>query len=112
MRAEFKLKQGMQLKEEATLIQTSDISNSFASTHSELSKKGRNRMNIRITKGFPKVLRIPRTIIKRIANNLITNSLKHTEKGEVHVEFKNSNEVGPAETGWVQVGSTPEPNQK
>ena len=112
MRAEFKLKQGMQLKEVPTKVKTSDISNSFAFTHSELTKKGRNRMTVLITTGFPKVMRIPRTIIKRIANNLITNSLKHTEKGEVHVEFKYPNEVGPADTDWVQVGATPEPIKK
>jgi signal transduction histidine kinase len=83
MRAEFKIKQGMQLKEEIKAVETTEFAKSLGSTHSALTENGQNFLHISIDNNYPKTLNIQRTLIKRIANNFITNSLKHTEKGHV-----------------------------
>ena len=88
MRAQFKLSQGMELKEELKDVEAKEFAKSFGSTHQALAENGHNFLHINVEAGFPKVLRIPRTLVKRTANNFITNSLKHTEKGHVYIEFK------------------------
>ena len=88
MRAQFKLSQGMELKEELKEVEAKEYAKSFGSTHQALAENGQNFLHIMVEVGFPLVLRIPRTLVKRTANNFITNSLKHTKKGHIYIEFK------------------------
>lgn len=87
MRAEFKFKQGMAFSEVANEVKIEEFAKSFIPTHTQLAISGNNNFLIQINKLVPENLHIKRSLIKRIVNNFISNSLKHTLKGDVKLTF-------------------------
>lgn len=87
MRAEFKYKQGMSFQEELKEVDILNFTRTYLPTHSQLAENGRNNLIITVLKDCPEKLYIKRTIVKRITNNFISNSLKHTMGGFVKITF-------------------------
>lgn len=91
MRAEFKFKQGMKFSEIANQINMFEFARSFITTHTQLASDNKNNLKIILSKNLPEVAFIKRSLVKRIINNFISNSLKHTLSGEVQIKFSIEN---------------------
>lgn len=87
MRAEFKYKQGMQFSEVAKEIVFVDFARALFPTHAQLATNGKNIIEIKIKPNMPVTAYLKRSLVKRITNNFISNSLKHTIKGLVQISF-------------------------
>lgn len=85
MRAEFKLNKGMSFEDELKEINILTFMQTYLPTHSQLADNGRNNLIITIEKDCPVNVKIKKTIVKRISNNFISNSLKHTMNGTVKI---------------------------
>lgn len=83
MRAEFKYKQGMNFEEEFKSVDILKFVKTYIPTFSQLAENGRNKLMITVQNQCPEQVKIKRSIVKRITNNLISNSLKHTMNGMV-----------------------------
>lgn len=46
-----------------------------------------NHLIIKVIKGFPTEMKIHKSLLKRIINNFMSNSLKHTTNGTVQLVF-------------------------
>ena len=68
-------------------VGTLDLLQGLGRTHSKLAGNGENTIVLRINGPFPETLNLHRVIFKRIINNFITNSLKHTTHGKVGITF-------------------------
>lgn len=87
LRTEFKVRNLMDLKEQPRSVNSEEFIMSLKSSHTRLAKNGKNLFILETSEGFPINLKIQRLNTKRIINNLITNSLKHTNAGNVSVMF-------------------------
>ena len=87
LRTEFKVRNLMDLKEQPRSVNSEEFIISLKSSHTRLAKNGNNLLILETSEGFPINLKIQRLNTKRIINNLITNSLKHTNAGKVSVMF-------------------------
>lgn len=87
LRTEFKARNLMDLKEQPRSVNSEEFIMSLKSSHTRLAKNGNNLLILETSEGFPINLKIQRLNTKRIINNLITNSLKHTNAGNVSVMF-------------------------
>lgn len=85
LRTEFKARQLMDLKEQHRMVSTEEFIMSLKSSHTRLAKNGNNSLLLEAGEEFPESLKLQRLNTKRIINNLISNSLKHTTCGEVSV---------------------------
>lgn len=85
LRTEFKARNLMDLKEQPRPVSSEEFILSLRSSHSRLAKNGSNNLTFETAEGFPLNLKIQRLNTKRIINNLISNSLKHTNNGDVAV---------------------------
>jgi len=63
------------------------LTKSIFNTHVNLANYGGNDFHLEIEQNFPKEIFIKPTILKRILNNLISNSLKHTTEGQVSIKI-------------------------
>ena len=81
LRMEFKSHHFMVVNEVSRQLESVDIIMGFKRTHSRLAKNGNNSLRFVSEKGFPSKLYVQRINVKRIVNNLISNSLKHTQFG-------------------------------
>lgn len=77
----------MQFSEVAKEITFVDFARTFFPTHAQLATNGKNILEIKIKKDMPTTAYLKRSLVKRIANNFISNSLKHTIKGLVQITF-------------------------
>lgn len=57
-----------------------------------MSQNGNNQLIFDVEQYFPNKISIQPTIVKRIVNNLISNSLKHTKNGKVSVKINKLND--------------------
>ena len=64
--------------EEKVRFTTYEIVQSICKTHKKLAIKGFNKYSVKVEKNFPNYLFIQKTLFKRVVNNIISNSLKHT----------------------------------
>jgi len=87
LRAEFKCRHGMEFYEKPSPVVSATFIETFLHTHSNLAQNGENILEFKLKQGFPITLDLQRMNVKRIVNNLITNSLKHTLKGKVRVSI-------------------------
>jgi len=87
LKIEFKHRHEMNLKENMVYTNTEDLIKSMVETDRNLAKNGNNAINFQIEKDFPKEVLASKTTLKRIVNNFITNSLKHTVNGEIQVKI-------------------------
>lgn len=78
LKTSFKLGNNMDIFEENILISTNEIVQSIGKSHTKLALNGFNKFSIEIMKNFPLKLLIQKTLFKRVVNNIISNSLKHT----------------------------------
>lgn len=78
LKTSFKLGHGMDIVEEKIDVSTNEIVQSICKTHKKLALKGLNKYSVQINELFPKNLNIQKTLFKRVVNNIISNSLKHT----------------------------------
>lgn len=83
LRAEFKYKQGMSFCEVAKEIQLEDFAKTFFPTHKQLATNGKNKILVSLKPLLPLSLHIKKSLVKRIINNFVSNSLKHTIRGAV-----------------------------
>ena len=65
----------------------SNFIETFLHAHSNLAQNSENCLELKLKKGFLFQIDIQKMNVKRIVNNLITNSLKHTLKGKVRISF-------------------------
>jgi len=79
LRLEFKSHHLMDVNEAAREIQSVDFIKGLKRTHSRLAKNGNNSFRLMTEALFPNKLWIQRINVKRVINNLISNSLKHTQ---------------------------------
>lgn len=91
LRAQFKYTNNMDFKEEAKEVAVHDFALSFSRIHANLAEVGGNTLSIQVCKGFPSTISIQRNLIKRIVNNFVSNSLKHTYMGRVELCIRLSN---------------------
>lgn len=77
----------MNFSEEGNIINIHEFAKSFINAHTQLASKGMNYFTIKLHKNVPVQALLKRSITKRIINNFISNSLKHTQQGEVNVNF-------------------------
>jgi len=107
MRAEFKYKQGMSFQEELKEVDILNFTRTYLPTHSQLAENGRNNLIITVLKDCPEKLYIKRTIVKRITNNFISNSLKHTMGGFVKITFAkvSAYSIISSTYDWLHVGT-------
>lgn len=94
LKTSFKLKNGMDLLEERVNISAYDIIESISKTHKKLAINGFNAFKVGVDEQFPTQLNIQKTLFKRVVNNIISNSLKHTYCGEVKVMLIHTDKVG------------------
>ena len=87
LRTEFKCRHGMEFYEKPTQVVASTFIETFLHSHSNLAHNGENGLEFKLKKGFPLQIAIQKMNVKRIVNNLITNSLKHSLKGKVRISF-------------------------
>lgn len=85
LRLEFKTKQGMNIEEKFREVKMIELIRGLKRTHTLLAKNGKNRLCIDTFDNFPDVILLQVLNVKRVVNNLITNSLKHTNNGTVTV---------------------------
>jgi signal transduction histidine kinase len=78
LKTSFKLGHSMEISEENVSITTQKIVQSICKTHKKLAINGVNKYTIQVKEFFPKNLCIQKTLFKRVVNNIISNSLKHT----------------------------------
>lgn len=108
LRAEFKHAYRMNMNESAREVNTKEFLKSLKRTHLRLAKNGKNHFRIESIKGFPVKIHIPRINIKRVANNIISNALKHTHRGkiEVKISIENENNINSENIGFLHVGAS------
>lgn len=87
LRAEFKSRYKMVSKEEIREVNTVQFLENLSRAHARLAKNGNNNFLIEAEQFVPKYIKIPKLSIMRVCNNLISNSLKHTSAGNVHVNL-------------------------
>jgi len=87
LKTEFKYRHEMNVVEKRVYTNTVDLINSMVETHRNLAKNGNNKITFQIEKDFPEEILASHTTLKRIVNNFITNSLKHTVNGEIQVKI-------------------------
>jgi len=87
LKTEFKSRNSMKFDEKTDDYKTHDLLKSFKMSFTKLALNGKNNVEFYIQQNFPEYLSIKPTILKRIVNNLISNSLKHTYTGNVKVSF-------------------------
>lgn len=78
LKTSFKLGHSMEIVEEKANVTTQEIVQSICKTHKKLAINGVNEYSVQICEYFPKHLFIQKTLFKRVVNNIISNSLKHT----------------------------------
>jgi len=78
LKTSFKLGHNMDISEENVKITTNKIVQSICKTHKKLAINGVNEYTVQVHEFFPKNLCIQKTLFKRVVNNIISNSLKHT----------------------------------
>lgn len=66
---------------------------SICKTHKKLAINGVNEVNVLVKEFFPKNLSIQKTLFKRVVNNIISNSLKHTYHGKIEILFDQSSKI-------------------
>jgi len=84
----------MKNEEKDKEVSTQDFIQSLANSNLKLANNGKNTIRIQIDKGFPKTIHVQTVTLKRVMNNFITNSLKHTIEGEVVVYMDLSSYCG------------------
>ena len=106
LRTEFKARQLMDLKEQPRRVKTEEFIKSLKSSHTRLAKNGNNSLLLEAAEGFPLNLKLQRLNTKRIINNLISNSLKHTTCGEVSVilSVQSSRDIESTSAEYLTVG--------
>lgn len=77
----------MKNDEKAKKVSTQDFIQSLASSSLKLANNGKNTILLQIAAGFPKTIHVQAVTLKRVMNNFITNSLKHTIEGEINVSM-------------------------
>lgn len=107
MRAEFKYKQGMNFQEELKGVEILKFVKTYIPTHSQLAENGRNKLIITVKKECPEKVYIKRSIVKRITNNFISNSLKHTMNGAVKLTISamSAYQILTNTDDWIHVGT-------
>eukprot|EP00801_Mesodinium_rubrum_P002517 Mrub_02517.p1 GENE.Mrub_02517~~Mrub_02517.p1 ORF type:complete len:543 (+),score=68.92 Mrub_02517:173-1630(+) len=95
LRTEFKVRNLMDLKEQPRQLMSEEFLLSLKNSNSRLAYNGNNKLTIETSENFPIELKLQKLNTKRIVNNLISNSLKHTNNGYVTVYFSilNSDEL-------------------
>jgi len=83
LRLSFKTSRGMSVKENLREVNTTEFLKGFKRSQKSLSKNGQNRLTIESHHDMPVVLCIQQLNVKRVVNNLLSNSLKHTRGGQV-----------------------------
>jgi len=83
LRVEFKTSQGMSVKENLREVDTVEFLKGFKRSQKLLAINGQNRLTIESHDLMPVLICIQQLNIKRVINNLLSNSLKHTRGGDV-----------------------------
>jgi len=78
LKMEFKMMNNMKNDEKAKEVSTQDFIESLANSSIKLANNGKNTIKLQINSGFPKSINVQTVTLKRVMNNFITNSLKHT----------------------------------
>lgn len=81
LRTEFKAKHLMDLHEQPRRTAIQEFISSLQRSQTRLAKNGNNMLIFEVEEGFPTNIKLQRFNTKRIINNLISNSLKHTLNG-------------------------------
>ena len=110
LKTSFKLGHSMDIVEEKIDISTHDVVLSICKTHKKLAINGCNAYKVQVEKFFPKHLHIQKTLFKRVVNNIISNSLKHTYCGVVQILFTHTDKVYEScatffDSEYIHVGS-------
>ena len=123
LKTEFKANNNMSFKEKYELVNSKDLADSLLYTHQKLAFNGKNSMTVNIQSNFPERILISPTITKRIINNLISNSLKHTTNRTINIEFTNCKSVSDIDIdhnsdsfedkiNFIHKGVIPDPYQR
>lgn len=75
----------MKLNEEKQLVDTLQFCKAIKNTHHKMTETFKNKLIINVNKLFPSKIMIEKSLFKRIINNFISNSLKHTTNGIVEI---------------------------
>lgn len=87
-RSEFKTWQLMDVDEQKRELDSVEFIKGLKRTHSRHAKNRSNSLRFSTESFFPKKLWVQRLNLKRVTNNLITNAIKHTQKGYVDVSIR------------------------
>jgi len=85
LRIEFKTLHGMAVEEKSRHVKFIQLLEGIKRPHILLAKNGKNILSIDTQSNFPEIVYIQQLNVKRIVNNLISNALKHTNKGKVSI---------------------------
>jgi len=83
LRMEFKFSEGMSTHENLREVKSAEYLRGFKRSMKLLAKNGKNKLTIDSHHHFPEKLLLQQLNIKRIINNLLSNSLKHTLRGDI-----------------------------
>jgi len=84
----FKIKNNMLLDEKETKCELFELQMSLIYSNEIICEKNNNMLEIKIDMDMPTNFNTKYMIIKRVLNNLISNSLKHTFNNNVYVNFE------------------------
>jgi len=88
MKAEFKSRYKMVVKEDKRIVKTLDVLENMTRAHIKLANNGNNTLQVTVDAFVPTRIQIAKLSFSRICNNLISNFLKRTYNGSVTVTFK------------------------
>jgi len=87
LRLQFKSQEKMTFNEKQTSVIMLQFAQSLIPTHTQMAISGKNDLVIKLLQHLPITVNIQRSLVKRIVNNFISNSLKHTLNGKITIEF-------------------------
>jgi len=86
--AEFKSWHLMDVDEPKRELDSMEFIKGLKHTHARQSKNRNNHLRVSTESFFPKKLWVQRLNLKRVANNLISNAIKHTSEGYIDISIR------------------------
>lgn len=87
LKASFQITQAMENCENLESLPVEELVHSVGCSQRKLAKTGNNSLKFDVDQLVPKSLTIKKNLVKRVVNNMLTNSLKHTQNGSVNVNI-------------------------
>lgn len=113
LRMDFKSRMSMSVIEVKREVKSTELLKCLKRSQKLLAKNGKNSLTIESNENFPQKILVQQLNLKRMINNLISNALKHTNKGiiTVYADLIQAEDIS-TKKGYIHVGSVINPNKK